>query len=124
MSDLKLKKGYEIRLEGEAPCEFLSSDVPTKLAIKPTDFPGLKPKLLVAVGDEVKVGSPLFHEKGKENLLFTSPAAGKVFAINRGARRKVLSVIIESDGSWENHQFQSFTKKASQMNRSEVLAGG
>jgi Na+-transporting NADH:ubiquinone oxidoreductase subunit A len=122
MSDLVLKKGYNIRLEGEAPSEFISCDAPTMFAIKPTDFPGLKPKLLVAVGDEVKVGSPLFHEKGKETLLFTSPVAGKVFAINRGARRKILSVVIEDNGTGEHHQIQSYTKDGADMNREEVLA--
>ena len=122
MSNLTLKKGYDIQLEGVAPREFINCDMPTKFAIKPTDFPGLKPKLLVAVGDEVKVGSPLFHEKGKETVLFTAPVAGKVCAINRGARRKVLSIVVESNGSGEHHQLQSLAQDSAAMNREEVLA--
>lgn len=122
MPDMKLKKGYDIKLEGEAPQEFISCDAPTKFAIKPTDFPGLKPKLLVAIGDEVLIGSPLFHEKGKPELLFTSPVAGKVFAINRGARRKILSIVVEESGSGERHELKSMQKSVETMERADVLA--
>ncbi len=122
MSDIKLKKGYDIKLEGEAPSEFISCDAPKKFAIKPTDFPGLKPKLLVAVGDEVLIGSPLFHEKGNEDLLFTSPVAGKVIAVNRGARRKILSIVVEDNGSGERHELKSLQKDVDAMGSKEVLA--
>ena len=57
----KIRKGLDINLLGEA--EKTISEIPSKLcAIKPPDFHGVFPKVLVKEGDEVKAGSPLFNE--------------------------------------------------------------
>lgn len=95
MSDtFKIKKGLDIRLLGEA--EKVIREIPAKLcAIKPPDFHGVFPKLLVQEGDEVKVGSPLFFDKYRENIRFTSPVSGKVREIRRGAKRVLLEISIE-----------------------------
>ena len=63
----------------------------------PDHFAGVTPKLMVHEGDSVKAGSPLFHDKAFEQVLFTSPVSGKVVAIVRGERRKVMSIDIEAD---------------------------
>ena len=54
----------------------------------------MTPKLLVKVGDEVKAGTPLFFNKYSERILFTSPVSGTVAAVNRGEKRKILSVTV------------------------------
>ena len=74
-------------------------------AIKPTDFIGCFPKMLVKEGDEVKAGSPLFFDKYREDISFTSPVSGKVTGIRRGAKRKLLEVIVEPDGKEESLDF-------------------
>ena len=92
----KIKKGLDIKLLGEA--EKTIVDLKAKrFAVKPPDFLGCFPKMLVKEGDDVKVGTPLFFHKHREELKFTSPVSGKVTEIVRGAKRKLLRVVIESD---------------------------
>lgn len=90
-----IRKGLDIKLLGEA--EKTIKEIPTKVcAIKPPDFHGIFPKLLVKEGDEVKAGTPLFYNKYKENILFTSPVSGKVREIRRGAKRVLLEVSVDA----------------------------
>ena len=58
------------------------------------DFPYMKPKMLVKVGDKVKRGQPLFDDRKANAVRFTSPAAGTVTAVNQGAKRALISVVI------------------------------
>ena len=90
----KIRKGLDIKLLGEAEKSIKEISTPIA-AIKPPDFHGVFPKLLVQEGDEVKVGSPLFFDKYRENILFTSPASGKVKEIRRGAKRVLLELSVE-----------------------------
>jgi Na+-transporting NADH:ubiquinone oxidoreductase subunit A len=90
----KIRKGLDVRLLGEA--EKAQTDIAARsYAIKPPDFHGVFPKLLVGEGDEVKAGTPLFYDKYRENILFSSPVAGKVKEIRRGAKRVLLEVSVE-----------------------------
>jgi len=66
-------------------------------AMKPTDFVGLTPRLLVEEGDGVAVGDALFCDKNDERIRFTSPVIGQVKAIVRGEKRKLLEVLVEAD---------------------------
>lgn len=104
---IKIRKGLNINLKGKAEKVFVKAKPAQTYAVKPTDFPGLTPKLIVKAGDEVKAGTPLFHDKYHPEIKFSSPVSGKVQEINRGERRKILEVIIESDGKFES---ESFTK--------------
>ncbi|PKP54023.1 MAG: NADH:ubiquinone reductase (Na(+)-transporting) subunit A [Bacteroidetes bacterium HGW-Bacteroidetes-1] len=94
---IKIKKGLNINLVGEAEktVKELSTD---QFAIKPTDFIGVFPKILVKEGDAVKVGTPLFIDKYRDNIIFTSPVSGKIHEIKRGAKRILLEIKIDSDG--------------------------
>ncbi len=94
---LKIKKGTDIKLVGEAEKILADALVSETVAIKPTDFAGLSPKLLVKVGDEVKAGTPLFYNKNDESIKFSSPVSGEVVAINRGEKRRILDVVILAD---------------------------
>jgi len=96
----KIKKGLDIRLLGEAE-KSITEITPKVCAIKPPDFHGVFPKLLIKEGDEVKAGTPLFFDKYRENILFTSPASGKVKEIRRGAKRVLLEVSIEASPKQE-----------------------
>ncbi len=66
-----------------------------RYALKPTDFVGLTPRLLVAGGDTVRAGTPLFCDKADERILFTSPVSGTVETIARGERRAVTHVVVK-----------------------------
>jgi len=98
MSDvIKIKRGLTINLVGEAE-KTVTEITPKLCAIKPTDFVGVFPKLLVQEGDEVKAGSPLFFDKYRDQIRFTSPISGKVKELRRGDKRVLLEIVIESDG--------------------------
>ena len=95
---VKLKKGLDIRMTGKAE-KILAGEVDSAFyGVKPVDFPGLIPKLNVKPGDMVSAGSPLFHDKIRPEIIFTSPVSGKVVSVIRGDRRKLLEVVVEKDG--------------------------
>ena len=102
---IKLNKGLDIRLEGQATRATADAPSSDTYAVSPLDFEGVTPKLLVKVGDRVKAGTPLFFNKYDERILFTSPVSGTVAAINRGEKRKVLSVIVSPDAEQQYEEF-------------------
>jgi Na+-transporting NADH:ubiquinone oxidoreductase subunit A len=102
---INLKRGLNIRLKGDAEKVLGTSIEADKVALKPTDFPGLTPKILVKAGQEVQAGEPIFFDKNNPEILFTAPTSGEVLAINRGERRKVLEIIIKSDGKNNSVEF-------------------
>ena len=88
----------DIPLPGKAEKTVSVVASPAFFAVKPVDFPGLVPKLDVRPGDSVKAGSPLFHDKLRPGILYTSPVSGTVRSIERGDRRKMLEVVVEKSG--------------------------
>jgi Na+-transporting NADH:ubiquinone oxidoreductase subunit A len=97
-SPVKLKKGLDIRIKGAAEKIYAGEVYSTHYGVKPTDFPGLTPKLNVREGEMVLAGSSLFHDKIRPEILFTSPVSGKVVSITRGDRRRILEVVVEKSG--------------------------
>lgn len=120
MSDVvKLRKGLNIRLQGKPERTLFSSEPATLFAIKPPDFYGLVPKLLVQPGDSVNAGTPVFFDKSNPDVVYVSPVSGRVSAIRRGERRAILEVIIEADGKQE---YQIFPVKNPQvMDREQII---
>lgn len=105
---IKLKKGFDINLEGKAEKKIADLPLPETFAIKPTDFVGIvQTKLNVKEGDTVKAGSPLMHDKAFEDILYTSPVSGEVAEVVRGAKRKILEIRILAD---KEISFEKFTQ--------------
>lgn len=95
---IKIKQGLDIPISGKADPYIKKEHVVSgEIAVKPTDFRGITPKLLVSTGDRVKAGSPLFCDKLRPEMLFTSPCSGTVSGIIRGEKRKILEVRVEVD---------------------------
>jgi len=116
---IKLKKGLDINLEGKA-ARTLSGVSPAEVyAVSPLDFEGVTPKLLVKAGDRVKAGTPLFFNKYDDRVLFTSPVSGTVAAVNRGEKRKVLSVTVTPDAEQSYEEFA--TPDPSKATREELI---
>ena len=86
--DVRIRKGVNIKLKGSAEKLYADSVSTSDIVLKPTDFPGLIPKLSVKIGDKVKAGSPIFFNKEIDRVKFTSPISGEVTEINRGEKRK------------------------------------
>ena len=108
-NNLDLKKGLNIPVKGVAAPEVIKTVVPDIVAVKPTDFKGLVPRLLVKEGDAVKAGSPVMADKQRPEILFTSPVSGTVCGIVRGEKRKLLAVLVKADAKQE---FVDFGTKA------------
>ena len=106
--DIRIKKGLDIKLVGEAEQVTTELTLGSVFAVKPSDFHGVTPKLLAKEGTEVKAGEALFHDKSDERILFASPVSGKITEVVRGARRKVLAIKIAADGKQE---YKDFGKK-------------
>ncbi len=105
--DIRIKKGLDIKLIGEAEKSTTAINMSSSYAIKPDDFHGITPKLLAKEGAVLKAGEALFHDKKDERILFPSPVSGKIVEIERGARRKVLTIKIAADGKQDYVDFGS-----------------
>jgi Na+-transporting NADH:ubiquinone oxidoreductase subunit A len=79
-----------------------------KFALLPDDFEGVTPKVVVKEGDYVKAGDALFVNKQYPDVRFASPVSGKVVAVERGERRKVLCIRVDAAAQQE---FVDFGKK-------------
>lgn len=93
---IKITKGLNINLEGQAADRVSAAPASKVYGLVPDAFWGMKPKVLVKEGDEVKAGDALFVNKSHPEVRFVSPVAGKVTLVERGDRRKVLSVQVEA----------------------------
>jgi len=113
-----INKGLDIKLLGDSEKNIVDYSA-KRFAVKPTDFIGVFPKMMVAEGDLVQVGTPLFYDKNRTNIIFTSPVSGKVEALKRGAKRRLLEVIIQSDDKFDAVQFAP--QKVDGMNRETIV---
>jgi Na+-transporting NADH:ubiquinone oxidoreductase subunit A len=118
---IRIRKGLDIKLKGKASLSVAGTIEPVVCAIRPADFPGLTPKLLVKADDLVKVGTPLFYDKAQPDVKFTSPVSGKVLAINRGERRRILEVEIGNDGKFEAIDFSAGIQSPDRATIKQVL---
>ena len=123
---IKIRKGLNIKLKGKAEKILVKAEMSDRYAVKPIDFPGLSPKLLVKEGDVVKVGTALFMDKSRHEVLFASPVSGVVEEIVRGEKRRILEVVVKSDGEGTAENFS--TTKPLELTKESVteylLAGG
>ncbi len=103
----KIKKGLDLNLKGAAGQSLRKVENAKTYAVAPSDFHGLTPRLLVKEGDVVAAGSPLFVDKATERVKVVSPVSGKVAAIVRGERRKLLHICIEADAVQEYKTFKT-----------------
>lgn len=97
MPEFALKKGLDLPIAGQPDQTIHPGPAVGSVAIVGSDYLGLKPKMLVAEGDQVTRGTPLFCHKDSPDVVFVAPATGRVRAINRGARRVLQSVVIDID---------------------------
>lgn len=100
--DIRIKKGLNINLVGAAEHSTAKAVLSNVYAINLRDFHGITPKMLVKQGAEVKTGEPLFYDKNHPEMMFVSPVSGELIEIERGARRRILSIKILADKSQED----------------------
>lgn len=105
---IKLRKGLDINLKGKAAAEVVAVKEPGFYALVPDDFTGVTPKVVVKEQEYVMAGGPLFIDKNHPEVKFVSPVSGVVTSVERGARRKVMSITVQAA---EEQDYQEFGKK-------------
>lgn len=113
----KIKKGLDLRLEGQAKEMVETLPLSAVYAARPDDFWGISPRLLVKEGDSVKAGTPLFADKATGLVKVVSPVSGRVRSIVRGERRKLLRVEVEADKMVD---YETFARPAEDATAEQV----
>ena len=116
---IKLRKGFDIKMQGAAEHIFFQNPMPETVALKPTDFVGMTAKMVVKEGDKVLAGDPLFIDKFHPEIQFASPVSGVVTAVNRGERRALLNVVVKPDAEIEYKKFENGSLES--MSREQVI---
>lgn len=100
-----IQNGLDVPISGTPKQVVSDGPQVSQVALLGEDYIGMKPTMLVREGDTVKLGQPLFEDKKTPGVSYTSPAAGKVAAIQRGAKRKFESIVIDvADGEEETFE--------------------
>ena len=106
---IEIKKGLDLPIEG-APAQTIGEGRKVKtVAVVGYDFNGMKPTMLVAQGDSVKLGQPLFTCKKTDGVVYTAPAGGTIVAVNRGEKRVFQSLVIEISDNEEQVEFTAYS---------------
>jgi Na+-transporting NADH:ubiquinone oxidoreductase subunit A len=123
---VSIRKGLDIRLEGEAAKNISTLPLSPTICISPLDFHGLNPKLVVKEGDAVKAGDAIFFDKAHESVMYCTPASGIVKAIVRGEKRKILQVLIETGAEQVYRQSDPINVANASLEevKSKMLANG
>ena len=106
LEHIRLNRGLDIPIQGVAELTVHKTIAPEIIAMKPTDFKGVVPKLIVKEGDTIKAGSIIFVDKKHPEIGFASPCSGTVESIIRGEKRKLLEVRIKADKTTDYINFQ------------------
>ncbi len=123
---IKTKRGLDIQISGKAKEIIGNALISDVVALIPDHYHGIIPKIMVKEGDIVKAGSPVFHDKTISEMNFVAPVSGKIIAVNRGERRKVLSITIAPDAKIEYEIFkpESIEKLNGKEIKSKLLTAG
>ncbi len=118
-TDIKVKRGYDLKLVGEADKKKVPTSSPRAFAVKPPNFHAVIPQLLYKKpGAHLKAGEELFFSKYNEKVRFTTPVSGTIQEIVRGERRRVMEIVIAPDAEIE---FKDFGKLAVDSADAEAL---
>ena len=125
-NDIKITKGLDIKLKGAAEKTTEQAIISNFYTIRPEDFHGVTPKLILKQGAKVKAGEPIFYDKSDESVKFVSPVSGDIIDIVRGAKRKILSIKIQADKpqSYVEHGKFDVAAASAEAVKTHLLASG
>ena len=106
--DIRIKKGLDIKLKGEAEKTISKAVVSKYYALRPEDFHSVTPKLAIKVGSKIKAGETVFFDKNHEDIKFVAPASGEIIEITRGEKRRILEIKIQADTKQTFKDFGKF----------------
>ncbi|MCD8166826.1 MAG: Na(+)-translocating NADH-quinone reductase subunit A, partial [Bacteroides sp.] len=115
---IRIRKGLNINLKGKAQEKLSEVKDPGFYALVPDDFHGVTPKVVVREQEYVMAGGALFIDKNHPEVKFVSPVSGVVTCVERGERRKVMSITVEAAGEQDYEEFG--VKQVSGLSGEEV----
>ncbi|PVZ82998.1 NADH:ubiquinone reductase (Na(+)-transporting) subunit A [Serratia sp. S1B] len=127
---IKIRKGLDLPITGAPSQVIQDGPVITTVAVLGQDYVGMRPSMLVQEGDRVKKGQALFEDKKNPGVLFTAPASGLIVAINRGERRVLQSVVIDTTNADDEQVELAYYQQADlpmlerELVESDLLASG
>lgn len=104
---IHIRKGLDLPISGQPEQTIHDGPPVTQVAVLPSDFAMVKPRLAIELGEMVRQGQVLFVDRKRPEIRFTAPAAGRVTAIHRGAKRALQSIVLELAGD----ESESFTRR-------------
>jgi len=107
MADIRVPNGFDLRIAGLPEQVLADAARPSRVALRPGDFPGLRPKLLVEEGASVKTGTSLLGSKDCPRFRLASPGTGRVEKVRWGPRRSLIEVVVALEGE---EQFEPVPK--------------
>jgi Na+-transporting NADH:ubiquinone oxidoreductase subunit A len=116
---VKISKGLNINLKGKPKEQIAEAPRSKMYAVRPVEFYGINPRLMVKPGDHVDAGDPIFYHKYNDRIKFTSPVSGTIEDIVRGERRKILKILIKADEKDQSKKFK--VKSPENSSREEIL---
>ena len=123
-----IRKGLDLPISGKPEQTIFDGNAISSVAVLGNEYTGMRPTMMVEEGQMVKLGEPLFEDKKNPGVLFTSPGAGTVKAINRGAKRVLQSVVIELEGdeavSFQDYSVDALDTLARQDIRNNLIESG
>jgi len=123
--DIKIKKGLDIKLIGEAEKSVEQAIISNFCTIRPEDFHSVIPKLVAKEGTTLKAGDVIFYDKSNEEVKFVSPVSGTVIEVLRGPKRRIDAVKIQADKEQSFKDFGKFNMNSdAKTTKAHLLASG
>ncbi|WP_460217965.1 Na(+)-translocating NADH-quinone reductase subunit A [Psychroserpens sp. MEBiC05023] len=123
--DIKIKKGLDIKLVGEAEKTVEQAIISNFCTIRPEDFHSVIPKLVAKEGATLQAGDVIFYDKSNEDVKFVSPVSGTVVEVERGPKRRIDAIKIQADKSQSFKDFGKFSSNAdANTTKAHLLATG
>ncbi|MCB0382343.1 MAG: Na(+)-translocating NADH-quinone reductase subunit A [Psychroserpens sp.] len=123
--DIKIKKGLDIKLVGEAEKSVEQAIISNFCTIRPEDFHSVIPKLVAREGATLKAGDVIFYDKSNEDVKFVSPVSGTVIEVLRGPKRRIDAIKIQADKEQSFKDFGKFNLDSdAQTIKAHLLASG
>ncbi|OUS03438.1 NADH:ubiquinone reductase (Na(+)-transporting) subunit A [Flavobacteriales bacterium 33_180_T64] len=123
--DIKIKKGLDIKLVGEAEKTVEQAIISNFCTIRPEDFHSVIPKLIAKEGATLQAGDIIFHDKSNEAVKFVSPVSGTVVEVLRGPKRRIDAIKIQADKEQSYKNFGTFNMSSDAVaTKAHLLASG
>lgn len=124
--DIRIKKGLDIKLQGEAEKTLTNAVASNVYSLLPVDFHGITPKLIAKVGAKVKTGEPIFYNKEVDSMNFVSPISGEIIEVSRGEKRRITGIKIQAtkEQTYKEHDVFDLSSADAEKVKNHLLVSG